>query len=162
RKAYISHDVRTVVQHAYAKLGPICREEKIVLGVFAVVACLWVGGRILGDMFDIKIDDAVVGIIGAMMLFLIPTDRSFEKFALTWKDTARIPWGILIFFGGSLAVSDALTNTGVTGWLSTELEAMQGLNLTLVVFIIVILLIVVSEMMSNIATITAFLPILSA
>ncbi len=162
RKAYISPDVRTVVQHAYAKLGPMCREEKIVLFVFAVVAGLWIGGRILGDALDIKIDDAVVGIIGAMLLFLIPTDRSFEKFALTWKDTSRIPWGILIFFGGSLSVSDALTSTGVTQWLSVQLEAMQGMNLIMVVLMIVLLLIGVSEMMSNIATITAFLPILSA
>jgi sodium-dependent dicarboxylate transporter 2/3/5 len=162
RKAYISPDVKSLVQNAYAKLGPMCREEKIVLLVFATVASLWIGGRMIGDALGLKIDDAVVGIIGAMMLFLIPTDKSMEKFALTWKDTARIPWGILIFFGGSLAVSDALTSTGVTSWLSIQLEAMQGLNILFIVLIVVLLLIFVSEMMSNIATITAFLPILSA
>ncbi len=162
RKAYISPDVKGLVKNAYTKLGPMCREEKIVLMVFAVVASLWVGGRFISNAFDIKIDDAVVGIIGAMLLFLIPTDRSMEKFALTWKDTARVPWGILIFFGGSLSVSDALTATGVTGWLSTQLEALQGVNMVIFVLCIVLLLIGVSEMMSNIATITAFLPILSA
>ncbi|MFO0389714.1 MAG: SLC13 family permease [Alphaproteobacteria bacterium] len=162
RKAYISPDVRGVVRNAYEKLGPMCREEKIVLFVFATVASLWIGGRFIGESLGLKIDDAVIAIIGAMLLFLVPIDKSMDTFALTWKDTARIPWGILIFFGGSLCVSDALTTTGVTSWLSTQLSVMHGFNIILIVLIMVILLIVVSEMMSNVATITAFLPILSA
>lgn len=162
RHAKIRPDLRAIVGESFAKLGPMCREEKIVALVLAFVALLWTGSHIVEAAFNVSIDDAVVGIIGAMMLFLIPTDRSFSTFALRWKDTSKLPWGILIFFGGSLSISDALTQTGVTDWLSIQLSVMQGMSMALVVLAIVLLMILVSEMMSNIATVTAFLPILAA
>ena len=81
---------------------------------------------------------------------------------MNWADAERIPWGVLIFFGGTLSLSSALTDTGVTMWLSTKLEVLHGVGLIYVVVVIVGLMILVSEFMSNVATITAFLPILSA
>lgn len=162
RHAHICADVKNVVQEAFTKLGPMGREEKVVLAVFACVASLWIFGGLLTEATGIAIDDATVGIIGATLLFVIPTSRSFDKYPLCWKDTRRLPWGILIFFGGSLSISDALTSTGVTLWLSGELTGLQGMNMALIVLMVVVLMIGVSEMMSNVATITAFLPILAA
>jgi sodium-dependent dicarboxylate transporter 2/3/5 len=80
---------------------------------------------------------------------------------LTWKDAEKLPWGILIFFGGSLSLSAALTETGVTRWLSDALQIMHGVPVWLVVVGVVVIITAVSEMMSNSATITAFLPILA-
>lgn len=162
RHAETVDDVKSTVCNAYDKLGAMRREEKITLGVFALVACLWIFGKGLRQSLGIELDDASIAIFGAMLLFLVPADRHFSSFAMTWKDTHNVPWGILLFFGGSLAVSDVMTGAGVTAWLSTQLSALHGLNLALVVFLIAVLLIAVSEMMSNVATITAFLPILAA
>ena len=72
-----------------------------------------------------------------------------------------MPWGILIFFGGSLSLSAALAETGVTRWLSQELQLLHAVPVWLVMIVAVALIVAVSEMMSNSATITAFLPILA-
>jgi len=162
RHAETVSDVQSTVRESYKKLGPMRREEKITLFVFILVASLWVTSKIFKKSLGIDLDDATVAIFGAVLLFLIPSDKSFNRFTLEWKDTHKLPWGILIFFGGSLAVSDVMTNVGVTAWLSGELSLLHGLNIVFVVIIVTLLLIVVSEMMSNVATITAFLPILAA
>ena len=109
----------------------------------------------------ITLDDASIAIFGALLLFLTPLDWRKAEFTLSWKDAERIPWGVLIFFGGSLSLSSALTATGVTDWLGAELSIFHGLPVWLIVIGVVIMLILVSELMSNVATITAFLPILA-
>jgi sodium-dependent dicarboxylate transporter 2/3/5 len=116
---------------------------------------------VITDVTGIKIDDAVVAIGGALLLLLLPLDRSLGRTALTWKDAEGLPWGILIFFGGSLSLSAALTETGVTRWLSDELQFLHGVSLWLVATAVVVLVVIVSEMMSNSATVSAFLPILA-
>jgi solute carrier family 13 (sodium-dependent dicarboxylate transporter), member 2/3/5 len=162
RHAAICEDVRLSVREAFSKLGPMCREEKIVLFVFVTMALLWVFSHPLSKATGLEIEDAMVAVFGGMLLFLIPTDFTFSKFALTWKDTTKLPWGILVFFGGSLALSDALSETGVIHWLSVQMEAIQGLNIVLVVTLVMLMVIAVSEFMSNVATVTAFTPILAA
>jgi sodium-dependent dicarboxylate transporter 2/3/5 len=96
-----------------------------------------------------------------LLLFLLPLGGGEGRTALTWRDAEGLPWGILIFFGGSLSLSAALTETGVTRWLSNELQILQGVPLWLVASAVVVLVVVVSEMMSNSATVSAFLPILA-
>jgi sodium-dependent dicarboxylate transporter 2/3/5 len=130
--------------------------------VFLLTATLWVFSSQIEALLARQIDDAMIAIFGALLLFVIPTRRNFEQFPLEWKDMQKLPWGMLIFFGGALSIADALTQLGVTRWLSSELSALNGMSLIMVVLIITIIIIAVSEMMSNIATITAFLPIISA
>jgi sodium-dependent dicarboxylate transporter 2/3/5 len=158
----IEGDVRDMVKTAYTNLGPMRREEKIVAAIFATTATLWAGSSHLENLLQINIDDAAIAIFAALLLFTVPTTAKFDQFALTWKDTSKLPWGILVFFGGSLCISDALTASGVTQWLSIKLGMLEGLNIVIIVAVVIVLLIAVSEMMSNVATVTAFLPILSA
>lgn len=162
RGCALTDDVRSTVRESYTKLGRMSPAEKVVSGVFACVALLWIFNGPVEKALGIALDDAVIAIFGALLLFTIPLDRKMENHALTWKDTQKLPWGILIFFGGSLSISAALTETGVTGWLSTQLVALQGAPLIVIVLTITVLLIAVSEMMNNVATVTAFLPILTA
>lgn len=153
---------RQAVLAEYEALGPVCNGERVVLVVFALTVSLWLGSTALEQWLGIRIEDAAVAIVAALLLFLIPVNAKEQTFTLTWKDAERIPWGVLVFFGGSLSLSAALTSSGVTAWLSEELTLLQGVPLWLVTVSIVLLIIVVSELMSNVATITAFLPILSA
>lgn len=161
RHAATCDNTREVVRDEYAKLGRMRCGERVVTAVFVLIATFWVLRRQMEMLLGIPLDDAVVALIGAMILFLTPLNRQMSQFALTWKDTDKLPWGVLIFFGGSLSISDALTKTGVTAWISLQLDALNGSSLVLVVGIIVLLIILASEMMNNVATITAFLPILS-
>ncbi len=161
QKTIIVTDAAQKLEHEYSKLGKMQRGEKIVTAVFLICATLWTFGSFVEDWLGLVLDDASIAIFGALLLFLTPLDWRKAEFALSWKDAERIPWGVLIFFGGSLSLSAALTSTGVTDWLGEELSIFNGLPLWLVVIGVVILLILVSELMSNVATITAFLPILA-
>lgn len=153
---------REEVLREYRALGPVCSGERVVLGVFALTITLWLANPVVEGWLGIRIDDASVALLAALLLFVIPVDLRSQTFTLTWKDAERIPWGVLVFFGGSLSLSAALTDSGVTAWLSGELGVLHGVPLWLVVGFVVVLMIAVSELMSNIATITAFLPVLSA
>ena len=162
RKTKLVKNAGEIIAQELAKLGPMQRGEKTVAFIFLTAVGLWVGGGFLEDWFAIRLEDAVVSILAALLLFLVPTNFKKLEFSMNWADAERIPWGVLIFFGGTLSLSSALTDTGVTMWLSTKLEVLHGVGLIYVVVVIVGLMILVSEFMSNVATITAFLPILSA
>ncbi len=162
RKGERRSDVRSIVEGAHQKLGLMSHQEKIVSGVFAFTATLWIFSNSLEKWLGITIEDSMIAVLGAFLMFLVPTNRSFTQFALCWKDTAKLPWGILVFFGGSMSLSAALMDTGVTEWLSQQLNLLSGMNIILVVVIVTLLLIAVSELMNNVATITAFLPIIAA
>lgn len=145
----------------YRKIGRFTGGEIVTTGVFAACVLGWVFSDRCSALIGATIDDAVIAIMGAVVLFITPLDRRFERTVLSWKDAEKLPWGILIFFGGSLSLSAALTETGVTRWLSDALQIMHGVPVWLVVVGVVVVIIAVSEMMSNSATITAFLPILA-
>ena len=154
-------NLSALMRAEYAKIGAFTRGEMVTTVVFAFCVQGWMFSDLWARLIGVAIDDAVIALVGALLLFVVPLDRKFERTALTWKDAEKLPWGILIFFGGSLSLSAALTETGVTQWLSQELQIMHDVPPWLVITVVVVLVVVVSEMMSNSATITAFLPILA-
>jgi len=162
RKTPLSGNIGLLLREQYKNLGPMQRGEQLTLLVFLGCLFCWKFGFVLENALGIRLDDAVVAVMAALLLFILPLDRKFESHVLCWKDTEKLPWGILLFFGGSISLSMALTQSGVTSWLSGELHLLHGVEIALVVVLVVVALILVSEMMSNVATITAFLPILAA
>jgi sodium-dependent dicarboxylate transporter 2/3/5 len=145
----------------YAQLGAFSRGEIATTGVFLLCVIAWVFSDFWSGLLGVPIEDAVIAICGALLLFLIPLDRKFDQTVLTWKDTGPLPWGILLFFGGSLSLSAALTQTGVTAWLSSELTILNEVPVWIVAIAAVVLVVALSEMMSNSATVLAVLPILA-
>lgn len=162
RNSNVRTDVREVVREEFSKLGVMTFEEKAIAGVFGTVAICWVFSDFIAELIGMQLPDAVIAITGALALFLIPTSKRMDHFVMDWKDTAKVPWGILLFFGGSLAISGALTSTGVSEWMSGELKLLDGVSMFVLITAVVILIILASELLSNVATVTAFLPILSA
>lgn len=161
RRAPAVANLGPMMQAEYAKLGRFTTGEAITTLVFLGCVQAWVFSDFWSGLIGATIDDAVIALVGALLLFLTPLDRTFDRTVLSWRDAEKLPWGILIFFGGSLSLSAALTETGVTRWLSQELQVMHNVPVWLVVTVVVVLIVMVSEMMSNSATITAFLPILA-
>jgi sodium-dependent dicarboxylate transporter 2/3/5 len=121
----------------------------------------WVLSDFWENLLGVPFDDAVIALVGALLLFLIPLDRKFDRTVLTWSDTVKLPWGILLFFGGSLSLAAALSETGVTSWLSQEMTILHHVPVWLVAIAVVALVVILSEMMSNSATVLAVLPILT-
>ena len=150
-----------MMRNEYAKLGAFTKGEILTTVIFIGCVQAWILGDFWSGLIGVDIDNSVIAIVEALLLFLTPLDRRWERTVMTWKDTAKLPWGILIFLGGSLSLSTALTETGVTRWLGQELQVMHNVPVWIVAVVVVALMMAVSEMMSNSATVTAFLPILA-
>ncbi len=153
-------------------LGSMSRAEKIVLTVSAMTALSWIFRKNIDlGLFSIPgwsslfpnpggIHDGTVAIFFAVLLFAIPTDLRKGEFALDWEWAKRIPWGVLLLFGGGLALAKAFKETGLVEWLGACFVHLSVLPPVLVVLMIALTLTFLTEMTSNTATTTIMLPLL--
>jgi solute carrier family 13 (sodium-dependent dicarboxylate transporter), member 2/3/5 len=153
-----------VVRNELAKLGRMSFAERGVLTVFGLVAFCWIILPFVLQPIFPMINDAVVALAGAVLLFIIPA-RNTEgapAFLLDWKDTARLPWGVVLLFGGGLALADAFKKTGLVDWMASSLSAISGMHGLLVLLAVVTLVIFLTEVTSNTATATMLMPVMAA
>jgi len=155
------------VQHK--GLGPVTTPEARVAMVFAVIASAWIFREQLVKVPGLAgLTDMGIAIIGAVVMFLVPhsdakTAAAGRGFALLdWDDGKAIPWDVVLLFGGGLSVAAAVQASGLAGWLGTSLAGLGALPPIVLVLIIVTLLIFLTEVMSNVAAMTTFLPVLGA
>ena len=159
-----AHDgIAKIIEKKLNELGKMSIGEKRTLFVFALTAGLWVGKGFLEPfLFGLQLNDASIAIFGAVLLFVIPSDWSKGQFLLEWKDTKEVPWGILLLLGGGLAIAGAMNQYGVADWLGSQITQFSDLPIWVLVLLSVALIIFLSELMSNVATLTAFLPVIVA
>lgn len=177
-KAFINAEIEN--------LGPITTEEKRVRGVFIAVAVLWMTRkeRLFGadvdifgwshylDLLFVKlgaapisslIDDGTVSIAMALTLFVIPASKQVGGRLMDWEDTKKVPWGILLLFGGGLAIAKGFSTSGLGTYMASQLQVMLGdaspfaIVLSTVGFITLL-----TEVSSNVATISLALPIMAS
>ena len=143
-------------------LGKISSQEKKVLFVFCGVAAAW----ILRGVLDIKalelIKDSTIAMVGALLLFVIPSNWHRREFLLDWKTAVTIPWDILILFGGGFALAKGFSETGLTTFLAGQLSILQGSNILFIIAVVTLLVIFLTELTSNTATASLTLPIMAA
>jgi sodium-dependent dicarboxylate transporter 2/3/5 len=163
-----------IVEERLTALGPPSRGEWSVLIVSATAAVSWIfrpdlqlgfvtlpgWGNLLPQ--SAYIHDGSVAIFFAVVLFALPVNWKEGEFALDWEWARRIPWGILLLFGGGLALAKGFSDTGLVAWLGGQLEILSGLPLILVVMAIALLMTFTTEVTSNTATTNIMLPILAA
>jgi sodium-dependent dicarboxylate transporter 2/3/5 len=104
--------------------------------------------------------DAMVAMAGAIALFLIPVDTARHIFALDWKTAVRLPWGVLLLFGGGLSLAGALNDSGLARWIGQQVGVLAGMPTYLQVLLVVALIVFSGELTSNLAAVVALLPIL--
>jgi sodium-dependent dicarboxylate transporter 2/3/5 len=165
-------NVGAVIAERRAALGSMSRGEWIVLVVASLTALAWIFRRDIAlpgvtipgwsNLFPnpALIHDSTVAIFAACLLFVIPVDRKKGEFALDWAWAQRIPWGILILFGGGLALAKGCKETGLIEWTAQQLSVLEGAPPLAVVGLVAGLMTFLTEMTSNTATTTIFLPIL--
>ena len=149
-------------------LGPISRGEWTVLGVFLLTAALWVFrapalkiGFVAAHLPWLgRLTDPGVAILGAVLLFALPVNLRRGEFALDWRTAQRLPWGVLLLFGGGLSLASAVTKTGLDAWIGQQVAGVGALPTVALVALVVTLVIFLTELTSNTATATTFLPIL--
>jgi len=153
------------------ELGSLSRAEKNTLIAFAITVTLWivpgVFALIFGTESDIyaavsdRLDEGVVAVFGAALLFLLPTDWAHREFTLRWKDAADIDWGTIILFGTGIIFGALIADTGLADTIGTSVNDALGLTSSIAITIFAVLLaIIVSETTSNTASAAVVVPII--
>ncbi len=140
------------------EIGKAKLSEKVVGAVFFLTGSLWIFRRILNDSLGLKLNDTSIGLFGALLLFIIPIGKS--RRACTWEVANRIPWGVLFLVGGGIALSNAFQSSGLAQWIGSFSVYLYDLNIYLLILISVAVIIFLTELNSNTATVATFTPVL--
>lgn len=135
--------------------------QKITLIIFCTTACLWICKNFINGLFHIQLSDPSIAMLGGLALFVVPTSFIEEKYALNWKDTKDLPFGILFLFGGGIALANAFSEAGILNWIANEVSSVNFSKFDLIL-ILIIITVLLTEVMSNVALVIVFLPIVVA
>jgi len=139
------------------KLGKFSNEELKVSVIFGLTAFGWIFRKQLVKIIPF-LDDTIIAISFAIVLFIIPDKKN--KPLLNWEDTVKLPWGILLLFGGGMAIASAFGKSGLALWIANLLSTMNGVPLFILILIIVASINLLTELTSNMATTAMLLPVL--
>ncbi|MDH7944652.1 SLC13 family permease [Pseudohongiella sp. SYSU M77423] len=153
---------RQLIQQERDALGIISFEEKAVAAVFAFAAFMWISrGFIWADLVP-EIRDGMIAVMAAVLLFVIPSRSEAGSRVLMWKDSKEIPWGILLLFGGGLAIAAGFRSTGLSDWMGSQLTILDGVHLMVMIATAALLILFLTEITSNTATATMILPVVAS
>lgn len=153
---------KEIISSERKRLGNISFEEKLVLVVFLATAVAWITRSFIPFDFMSRIDDTIIAIAAAIILFLLPSKSSKDSQLLNWKDALNIPWGILLLFGGGLAIAKGFKDSGLATWIGEQLTVLEGVHLVIVILCVTALVTFLTEITSNTATATMMFPIMAS
>ena len=158
-----SAEGKAALQKLKDDLGAMAVPEKRVAIVFVLMAMTWVLRPLLIKLPGLSaLDDSGIAMAGGIALFLIPSGDKNDPLLLRWNYAERLPWSVLILFGGGLTLAGAVSRTGLAEWLGASLQAIGTLPLAAIVIIAATMIIFLTELTSNIATTATFLPVVGA
>jgi len=170
------NSTRELIRTELKKLGPLSTAESRVLIIFAFTAFLWIFRELINKVQTaVKLDDTIIAVMCAVALFICPSGKksapdtgpdveeegSNSSAILQWKDTNKMAWGILLLFGGGITLANALEKAGLIEQLGQWLAQFAGNGLMLV-FIVTLVSLFISEIMSNVAQVIVFAPVVSS
>jgi solute carrier family 13 (sodium-dependent dicarboxylate transporter), member 2/3/5 len=150
-----------VIEQELSTLGKMGSKERTVLFIFLTTALLWMLRSQLNNWFPIlNLTDTLIAMVAAIALFVVPAGGQKKPFVLQWEDTKNLPWGILILFGGGLALADALSQAGFIEAIQQFVAANDQWTVPMITVALIILVLFLTELMSNVALVTVFLPVI--
>ncbi|MCZ0925967.1 DASS family sodium-coupled anion symporter [Halomonas janggokensis] len=155
---------KAVIDKEKQALGATRFEEKAVLAVFLFAAFMWITRSFLweGQLLNIPgINDTMIAMVAAIALFLIPSKRR-GGCLLDWEVAKDVPWGILLLFGGGLAIAAGFSASGLAEWIGEQMSVLEGVNFLLVILMASAMVLFLTEITSNTATATMILPVLAS
>jgi sodium-dependent dicarboxylate transporter 2/3/5 len=169
RHIRLSPEAVKTVRAELDRLGPVSRGERNVLVAFGMTACLWVGPGMLQAILGLThplvqrvntlLPESIAAIAGAILLFVLPVNWRARQFTLKWEQAARIDWGVVLLFGGGLAMGQMADSTGLSRalgeWVAGRFPDAGTIGLTLVFTAVAI---VMSESASNTAAANIIVP----
>lgn len=158
-----SEAVRNHLHEMRDDLGEITVPEKRVAIIFGSVIICWMLRRPLTELLGLSgVSDAGIVMTAALILFMLPSGDKEKPQLMTWEDVTRLPWGVLILFGGGLSLAGAVSDSGLALWLGQSLAPLNALGTAVLIVAAVAMVIFLTELTSNLATTATLLPVMGA
>ena len=142
-------------------LGTISYEEKLVFYVFFGTAFAWITRSRILQLINPSIDDTIIAVVAAILLFILPSRKDNSRL-LKWTDVAKLPWDILLLFGGGMALAVGFQTSGLALWMGEQLKALDTVSLIVLLLIVIASINFITEITSNLATTALMLPVLAS
>lgn len=156
--------ISAAMERAKSTLGPMSRGERITLIVFLCMALAWTFRPLLTKLSPLQgLTDTGIAILAALALFVAPVSLKSREFVMNWETTVRrLPWGVMLLFGGGLSLAAALQANGVSEYIGHSTAGLAYLPKVFIIICIVTMVILLTELTSNLATTATILPVLAA
>ncbi|MFH6603606.1 SLC13 family permease [Maribacter algicola] len=152
---------REVINDELQKLGPMGGKEKMVLAIFGVTVFLWIFRTVINSYLPgLKLNDTMISMMGAIAMFSIPYNLKKGDFIIDWKDTQKLAWGILILFGGGLALAKGMSVSGIVDMVSSAI-ANSDISILMTAVLLITLMLFMTELMSNVALVAVLAPVVA-
>ncbi|WP_286814880.1 MULTISPECIES: SLC13 family permease [unclassified Maribacter] len=148
------------IQRLLSSLGRITYEEKVVALVFALTAFCWITRSVLLQKLLPALDDTIIAIFFAIVLFLIPSKKKGEQL-INWEEAVKMPWGIILLFGGGMALAKGFESSGLAEWIGGQMTTLSGLPILILILVLIASVNFLTEITSNLATTAMLLPVLA-
>ena len=150
-----------VINSELKKLGDISAKEKRVLVIFAITVFLWIFRTLINKLIPgLALSDTVISMIAAVSLFAIPFSLKKGDYIIKWSDTEKLAWGILILFGGGLALAKGMSVSGIVDVVSNAI-ATSNISVFFTASLLIILMLFMTELMSNVALVAVLAPVVA-
>ena len=156
-----------IIRDKIKELGKISQDEILVGVVFIITAFLWISRKWISSLLENiipigAINDSSIAILAAIVLFILPSNEISKKRLIDWEVVQKIPWGALILIGGGLALASVISSSGLAAWIGALSSNFDGISIILIVLLSVAIIIILTELTSNTATASTFIPIFGA
>ena len=152
---------KELIQKELKKLGPTSGKEKMVLAIFGVTVFLWIFRTLINNIFPgLGLSDTMISIFAAIALFAIPYNLKKGDFIIKWQDTSKLAWGILILFGGGLALAKGMNVSGIVDLVANGI-AQSDISILLTASLLILLMLFMTELMSNVALVAVLAPVVA-
>ncbi len=152
---------KEVIDSEIKKLGKMTAKEKRVLTIFGITVFLWIFRTVINSIIpNLDLSDTMISIFGALALFTIPFNLKKGDFILQWNDTQKLAWGILILFGGGLALANGMSESGIVDMIATSISN-SNISILLTATLLIVLMLFLTELMSNVALTAVLAPVVA-
>ena len=151
-----------IIKAELKALGSMSVEEKRVAAVFILTALSWVFRPLISNIVPgIGLTDSGIALVGALSLFIIPSNQGDGSSLMTWPKAVTLPWGVLLLFGGGLSLAGAISKSGLADVIGNSLTGLAGFPILVLICAVAALIVFLTEITSNTATTAVFLPIVA-
>jgi solute carrier family 13 (sodium-dependent dicarboxylate transporter), member 2/3/5 len=163
-------DASSVIETERAALGRPDRGERLTAIVFVLTALAWVmrsektiGGVTIPGIQTLSpnVRDSTIAMTAAVVLFILPANWRRGEFVLDWKTAKKIPWGVLVLFGGGLSLARAMDQSGLAAWIGSVVGTLDAVPMIVIVGFVATLVVFLTELTSNVATTSMAMPVMA-